>query len=68
MKKILTVIIVIAMALSLGVSAFAAAPATVTVNSPTAELSPGSTEDVAVTIAGTPGTENRSGGNFFLSC
>ena len=57
MKKILTVIIVIAIALSLGVSAFAAAPATVTVNSPKAAVSPGSTVDVAVTIAGNPGTD-----------
>lgn len=57
MKKILTVIIVIAMALSLGISAFAAAPATVTVNSPKAAVSPGSTVDVAVTIAGNPGTD-----------
>ena len=57
MKKILTFIIIIAMTLSLGVPAFAAAPATVTVASPTAAVTPGSTVDVAVTIADNPGMD-----------
>ena len=57
MKKILTFIIIIAMTLSLGVPAFAAAPATVTVASPTAAVTPGSTVNVAVTIANNPGMD-----------
>ena len=57
MKKILTFIIIIAMTLSLGVPAFAAAPATVTVVSPTAAVTPGSTVNVAVTIANNPGMD-----------
>ena len=57
MKKILTFIIIIAMTLSLGVPAFAAAPATVTVASPAAAVNPGSTVDVAVTIANNPGMD-----------
>ena len=57
MKKILTFIIIIAMTLSLGVPAFAATPATVTVDSPKAAVSPGSTVDVAVTIADNPGMD-----------
>ncbi len=51
MKKILTFIIIIAMTLSLGV------PATVTVASPAAAVNPGSTVDVAVTIADNPGMD-----------
>ena len=57
MKKILTFIIIIAMTLSLGVRAFAATPATVTVASPTAAVNPGSTVDIAVTIADNPGMD-----------
>ena len=57
MKKILTFIIIIAMTLSLGVTAFAATPATVTVASPTAAVNPGSTVDIAVTIANNPGMD-----------
>ena len=57
MKKILTFIIIIAMTLSLGVPAFAAASATVTVASPTAAVTPGSTVNVAVTIADNPGMD-----------
>ena len=45
------------MTLSLGVPAFAAAPATVTVASPTAAVTPGSTVNVAVTIANNPGMD-----------
>ena len=57
MKKILTFIIIIAMTLSLGVPAFAATPATVTVASPAGAVNPGSTVDVAVTIADNPGMD-----------
>ena len=57
MKKILTFIIIIAMTLSLGVPAFAATTATVTVASPAAAVNPGSTVDVAVTIADNPGMD-----------
>ena len=57
MKKILTFIIIIAMTLSLGVPAFAATSATVTVASPAAAVNPGSTVDVAVTIADNPGMD-----------
>lgn len=57
MKKILTFIIIIAMTLSLGVPAFAATLATVTVASPAAAVNPGSTVDVAVTIANNPGMD-----------
>ncbi len=57
MKRTLIFILTITMVLILAVPAFAGAAPTVTVASPTAAVNPGSTVEVAVTIADNPGMD-----------